>query len=774
MNNSSLTIEALTKYKRLDTTFLQSLGIRVIDSGFEIPYRGADGKLLPRARVRRTVEKSAGFWTGEKDSPIYAYGLNRLKDARHEGYLILVEGESDCWTLWQNSFPALGLPGNTNEKLLKIEYLESIPRIYISQESGPGGNTFVERLTKHLSTIGYRGEIYIFNCGSFKDPSELYINDPENFPQRFEEILATAEPWEPPAEAAPPGAGETAPGIEGKKPEPTVAQVLIELAQDVELFRTEDDRGLASYPVGDHRENAYIKSRTFRRWLFNRYFRKTQKPPHGEGLQQALETLDAMACCEGKLVKTYIRTAESGGNIYIDLGNENWEAVQCTPHGWDVIHHPPVKFLRPKGMKPLPVPQRGGNARDLQRFINVKNETVLHLILSWIVNACRPACPFPVLVLLGEQGSAKSTASEFIRALVDPNICPIRSIQHEERDLMVSAKANWMLVYDNLSGLSHSLSDALCRLSTGGGLSVRELYTDAEEVIFNAMRPIILNGITDIVTRPDLLDRSLIITLEPIPEAERQTKAELQAKFTEAAPAIFGGLLDALCVGLRNLNSVNLPLLPRMADFAQFAVATETGLGYEPGSFMKTYAANQREAVESGLEVDPLAQAIRELVDGEEFEGTMGELLERLEAMSGVIDSIKRSTFWPKTPHKLRASLKRIKPLLEKTGIKIDFLGKKHHGRSFIRVTRKTGETKSPKSPKSPNTLEATDFIEDVEGDIENMKVTRCYPKSPDVTPEVTLQKSNEISELEQKDNREVTLVTFHPSLIGDTVEVEI
>lgn len=195
-NNSIFLLEPLAQHKKLTADFLYSLGVRKTGQGFEIPYRDIDGTTLPRARVRQTVEKSKGFWTGEKDGSIYPYGLDRLKDARHEGYLIIDEGESDCWTLWFNSFPALGLPGNTHEKKIKIEYLESIPRIYISQESGDGGKVFVDRLTKHLTKIGYQGEIRIFTCGQFKDPSDLYINDPENFPLNFQEILAIAEPWE--------------------------------------------------------------------------------------------------------------------------------------------------------------------------------------------------------------------------------------------------------------------------------------------------------------------------------------------------------------------------------------------------------------------------------------------------------------------------------------------------------------------------------------------------------------------------------------------------
>ena len=52
-------------------------------------------------------------------------------------------------------------------------------------------------------------------------------------------------------------------------------------------------------------------------------------------------------------------------------------------------------------------------------------------------------------------------------------------------------------------------------LASGGGFAIRQLYTDQDEVLFDAARPIILNGIEDVVTRPDLADRGLFLTLPP-------------------------------------------------------------------------------------------------------------------------------------------------------------------------------------------------------------------------------------------------------------------
>lgn len=324
------------------------------------------------------------------------------------------------------------------------------------------------------------------------------------------------------------------------------------------------------------------------------------------------------------------------------------------------------------------------------------------------------------------------------------------------------------MVFDNLSGLPNHLSDALCRLSTGGGFAVRELYSDSEEIRFNAMRPVILNGITDVVTRPDLLDRSLIITLEPIPENQRKTEEEIWTAFDQAAPAILGGLLDAVCAGLRNLNSVNLPRLPRMADFARFATAAEIGLGFQAGDFMKAYTDNRKDAISSSLDVDPLAQAIREMVDGEEwFEGTAAELLEHLETMSVITDRIKRSRTWPQSARGLRSALKRIRPLLAGTGIMIEFSKAKRHGHYPIRAFRLNGETTSPTSPTSPNTTQIFDSIDDTLGDIEGDVEIPTSPTSPNIPRNIPRDNLKEINQLENVNSAGGTLGMLHPPIIG-------
>jgi hypothetical protein len=177
-------------------------------------------------------------------------------------------------------------------------------------------------------------------------------------------------------------------------------------------------------------------------------------------------------------------------------------------------HRTPASALPPPaGMLPLPIPQPGGSIEQFALFLNLPSRNDFVLVVAWLLAALRPSGPYPLLAISGEQGSAKTVLSKMLRALVDPNGAPVRTLPREERDLFIAANNGHVLAFDNVSGLPPWLSDSLCRLASGGGLAVRQLYTDQDEVLFDAARPIILNGIEDIITRPDLADRAIFLTL---------------------------------------------------------------------------------------------------------------------------------------------------------------------------------------------------------------------------------------------------------------------
>jgi hypothetical protein len=346
---------------------------------------------------------------------------------------------------------------------------------------------------------------------------------------------------------------------------PTQADILIKLAQTAEPFHAPDGTGFADLDINGHRETWPIRTNGFRRWLARRFFEATGGAPSSEALKSALNVIEAKAHFDAPQRTVHVRVGGLDGRLYLDLCDESWRAVEIDAAGWRVIDNPPVRFRRAAGMQALPVPVKGGSIDALRSFLNVQTDADFVLVVAWALAALRNRGPYPVIVLSGEHGSAKSTFSAFLRALLDPNTAPLRALPREDRDLFIAASRGHVLAFDNVSGLAAWISDTLCRLATGGGFAVRQLYTDQDEVLFDATRPVILNGIEDIVTRPDLADRAVFLMLEPIPEERRRPEAELWAAFEAERPRILGVLLDAVVVGLKRLPETHLPKLPRMA-----------------------------------------------------------------------------------------------------------------------------------------------------------------------------------------------------------------
>jgi hypothetical protein len=336
-------------------------------------------------------------------------------------------------------------------------------------------------------------------------------------------------------------------------------------------------------------------------------------------------------------------------------------------------------------MQPLPMPVPGGSVETLRSFLNVQSDTDFVLVVAWALAVLRNCGPYPVIVLSGEQGSAKSTFSAILRALLDPNTAPLRALPREDRDLFIAASNGHVLAFDNVSGLPAWISDTLCRLATGGGFAVRQLYTDQDEVLFDAARPVILNGIEDIVTRPDLADRAVFLTLQPIPEERRRPEAELWAAFEVERPRIMGVLLDTVVEGLRRLPETHLAKLPRMADFALWATACETAL-WPTGTFWVAYCGNRDEAVEGVIDADPIATAVRAMMETRtEWTGTASDLLGALAEKAG--ERVANSRTWPNSPRALSGRLRRAATFLRKVGIEIGF---EREGQARTRIIRIT------------------------------------------------------------------------------------
>jgi energy-coupling factor transporter ATP-binding protein EcfA2 len=301
----------------------------------------------------------------------------------------------------------------------------------------------------------------------------------------------------------------------------------------------------------------------------------------------------------------------------------------------------------------------------------------------------------PVLVLSAHRGSGKTAAAEILKGLIDPGKAGLIKLQGDTHKLAVAATRRHLMVYDNVSHITPDQSDDLCRISTGFGFSTRTLHTTDEETTFELTRPQIITAIDALVTRDDLADRVLMTQLPEIPADSRLPQAELNAKVEAARPRILGALLTALSQTLAQPRpDVELP---RMADYALFAIASEKALGLEKGEFMKTFNQSREQSRQIVIESSPVGEAIVRLMENypspQSWKGTASELLKELEKHTD--EATYRSRFFPKASNMLSRQLKRLTPDLRALGILIS--EKNIHGTKKL-----TLEKELKVSPLSP------------------------------------------------------------------------
>ena len=393
---------------------------------------------------------------------------------------------------------------------------------------------------------------------------------------------------------------------------------IVEAGSDA-LFPTADGVAFADLIVAGHRETWPIRSKQFRyefiRYLKRQFEQLTEAETDlaltmGQSLKKsavnaAIDEFEMQAICSRSIREVHVRVAATATTsisilpmrIGTPCASRRRAGRSCKAHRCVSDAAPECSHCR--------FPARGMSIDRLRPFLNI-NANDFVLVVAYLLAALRPGGPYPVLALIGEHGTAKTTLVRVLRSLIDPSTVPSSALPFSGRDLFIAAHNSHVQAFENVSKLSNAMSDYLCRLATGGGVRTRALFKDVDETLLRATRPIMLEGIANYITRADLMDRAIILALEPL--TDRKTERVLQAEFERLRPGLFGALLDHLVIGIRQLPDTHLTSSPRMADFATWAVAC--GLD----GFEQAYAANRQAAIDVVLEHDVLARAVRALV----------------------------------------------------------------------------------------------------------------------------------------------------------------
>jgi 5S rRNA maturation endonuclease (ribonuclease M5) len=493
---------------------------------------------------------------------------------------------------------------------------------------------------------------------------------------------------------------ETATDFQRQGAQPTtIAQRLLRLLDDVEFFRTHDRSIWAELPSGRAVQASARKS-LFRDWLCKRYVEEFGRPARGGDISDVLEAELGRAQFAAKNREVYVRLAGHGGHIYLDLGSEDTRAVEITPDGWQLVERPPLHFAATPALAALTEPAVDAKPKDLEALIDLlalTPEDALR-VTGWLLGCLQPDRPFPILLLMGPAGSGKSMRTRLLRSIIDPagvDGSLVTPPPREGRDLFAIASGVHVLALDNLSSVPPWLSDFLSGIATGTGQANRKLYTDHELEIVQVRKPIVMNGIDISGLRADLLDRTIVISCQPIEEL--QAERHLLDRTREVAPRILGALLEAAAVALKNLGTTHIPAekRPRMLDFALWVKAAEPFLqqvdAWRDLDVLELYAASRRGTSDDMLGSDLVGNLVNDLLTATaRWEGTASDLLGVLETSlerecgSAKANRLMASRQWPSGPPAMGKRLKRLVPHLKAVGILVQPPSGHSNGRIWV------------------------------------------------------------------------------------------
>ncbi len=465
---------------------------------------------------------------------------------------------------------------------------------------------------------------------------------------------------------------------------------------DSEYFLDQNGLAKVSFKLNGRNVTTKINSPQMKSsiYLFARTWKLKKITP--TKIEETINEMSALALESGKVYFCSIRCQrDTNGDVSIQLSKDKYCLISSSGEGYQIVSDSNLKFDWPQKQLDLPLPTKTTWNNLLKLLIQINNfekEENVYLLLAYILKSLViNSGANPIAVLQGPQGSAKSTSSNNIKKIIDPTLPLLVSPPRCEAEVLITANSSYFLAYDNLSGLNADLADTFCRLSTGGGISKRALYTDDDEKSYNLLKSLLFNGIDEASIRPDFNDRAIIFHLKRIPNEKRVSEEALKERFKKIYPEILGGIYQLLSLVLKELPSIRTEGLPRMTEYARFGIALEKVLKLSDGFFLQIYEENIREKIESNFWSDEVCNAFYcffysyeniklghherrpepagvNLITGEYFlTGTSEEL--RL-IFSKTKD--KSSSVFPKTARGFSEQLKRIEPLLNGKNIRIE------------------------------------------------------------------------------------------------------
>jgi hypothetical protein len=378
--------------------------------------------------------------------------------------------------------------------------------------------------------------------------------------------------------------------------------------------------------------------------------------------------------------------SSDSGELWLDPGDSNGTVIAVNSACWAGVQSPPVVFRRVRTMAAMEIssePVDVDEALDLLRSLVPVQEDDLAVLLALLLVSWFDGVAQPIVLWSGPRDSGKTMAARFLLSLIDPTTHN-RGGGFPPNDQAWKAQANTakVLLVDNAGHITTAMSDTLCRVSTGGEMTTKALYTDDTAHVTDLQIPVWLTSVDAGVLREDLATRVVKIDLTPLDPGVRLAETELVRRQKEAAPVIRHFLLDLTVEVLGRIpKQPTGGLQTRNGDFEQIVRCLDDIFGTHGTDRLGVIGLELGEDV---LASDPVAQAviaaIEYLLRGQDFyeddeanplgDWTPAGLLAALTHHAS--DQVARSQAWPRTAGVLTGHLKKIAPTLEQVhGIRV-------------------------------------------------------------------------------------------------------
>lgn len=383
-----------------------------------------------------------------------------------------------------------------------------------------------------------------------------------------------------------------------------------------------------------HKERILVaSSESLENWIKYEFFKTHTRYPQQTDLKNFISTLDLHIQQNGKKIKLHNRYVCQDDAVFIDLGTPEFECAKVDRTGVSIVPPSSLVFYRNPSIAPFKLANYPGEMDDFWNLINVKNEHDRTLLFAWLTCQFLANVEKPLLLLLGPQGSGKTTAARFLRALVDPADPIDVHLDDKDDEFAFNMYKNPVPYFDNVGRLSAKHCDKFCRAITKTVFMKRALYTNNKQICYEYQRSFIMTAVQMPFKAEDLMSRTISVNFAPIAAPNYAEKNDLIQRFEMIAPGVRRHILENLVEAFKIRKHINLKIKTRFAEFDSWATSITIAHTEQVNDFMAARISNILK-----LTIGPMAETVVTgitciLAEPKEWVGTASELLGLLSSL---------------------------------------------------------------------------------------------------------------------------------------------